>query len=96
MAFRKRPPIHYCGSSAVLDVLENEDGKRNLVVISEEEFLRKNPPITEEYPLSKELEAGVNLKEIPCGHLIESLDPIDHVQEVEHISEKINKSKTKK
>lgn len=78
MSFRKREPIVYSAGSAVVDVETNESGQRSLVSMSTEEYLRKNPPPTEEFSLTEELRAGVPLKEIPCGNLIGSNDPVDN------------------
>lgn len=94
MSFRKRESIVYSAGSAVVDVETNENGQRSLVSMSTEEYLRKNPPPTEEFSLTEELRAGVPLKEIPCGNLIGSNDPVDNpVDEqkvLQDIQEKLN------
>lgn len=78
MSFRKREPIIYSAGGSVVDVETNESGQRSLVSMSATEYLRKNPPPTEEFSLTEELRSGVPLKEIPCGNLIGSNDPVDN------------------
>ena len=90
-AFRKRPPISYSIGSSVVDVSENEDGRRSLVSMSVGEYFRKNPVSMEEYSLTEELKAGVSLKEIPCSNLISSSDPIDHPIDENAVLEKVKK-----
>lgn len=86
-SFRKRSPIIYDSSEVPfirdLDktevnhngiILENE----NLVIISPEEFHKKHPVPMQEFTLMDELEAGVNLREIPCGTMLDSDDNLDY------------------
>lgn len=87
MSFRKRKPIIYSVGGSVVDVETDENGVRSLVSMSSVEYLRKNPPPTEEFSLTEELRSGVPLKEIPCSNLIGSNDPIDNpVNEQEVLS----------
>lgn len=90
-AFRKRAPIHYAISPSVVDVSENEDGRRSLVSMSVDDYFQKNPISMEEYSLTEELKAGVSLKEIPCGNLISSSDPIDHHIDESKVLEQVKK-----
>lgn len=78
MSFRKRPPISHGDTPIIVDVATAPSGARCLISISSSEFFDKHPIPMEEFTLSQELEAGVSLKEIPCGSLIGSTDPLDH------------------
>lgn len=81
MAFRKRAPITYSSGSSVLEVVEVEsDGfqHRDIKRISEEESAELHPVDMEEFSLSEQMRSGIQIKEIPCEHLLDSNDPLSH------------------
>lgn len=85
-AFRSRAPILYQGGTPFIRDLEkteeNSNGvvvnKETLVILTPSDYHKKHPVPTEEYSLTDEIEAGVNLREIPCGHLLDSEDNLDY------------------
>ena len=87
--FRKRSALVFCSVALCRDVVVSEDGKRNFSLMSDQTYLDKYPPATEEYSLTEELAAGVPLKEIPCSNLIGSNDPIDHPIDESKVNETI-------
>lgn len=59
---------------SVVEVFEN-DSKRTLSSISIDEYRERHKIPDEEFTLTEQLDAGVPLKEIPCGTLLDSNDP---------------------
>lgn len=78
MSFRKRPPIPHGDTPIIVDVTTAPSGARSLSSVSSSEYFDKHPISMEEFTLTQELDSGVLLKEIPCGSLIGSTDPLDH------------------
>ena len=74
MAFRKRKISHFSSMGSVLEVFEN-DSKRTLSSVSIDEYRERHKIPDEEFTLTEQLDAGVPLKEIPCGTLLDSNDP---------------------
>lgn len=74
MAFRKRKNIHLSSMGSVVEVFEN-DSKRTLSSVSIDEYRERHKIPDEEFTLTEQLDAGVPLKEIPCGTLLDSNDP---------------------
>lgn len=74
MSFRKRNNIHLSSMGSVVEVFEN-DSKRTLSSISIDEYRERHKIPDEEFTLTEQLDAGVPLKEIPCGTLLDSNDP---------------------
>lgn len=54
--------VPFCRSS--------EDGSRNLVKISPDEYRQLNPIDFVDFSLTEELQAGVNIKELPTSNLL--------------------------
>ena len=52
---------------------------------SPEDYFAKHPVPTESYSIGQQLQAGVPLKEIPCGTLLDSPDNLDY--EINEIAE---------
>lgn len=86
--FRKRCGIFTaCGGDVpkvrdLRTVSLNSDGVevQTLVLddVSEDDFLRRHPVIMEEVSLQQMLAAGVNVKEVGCGGLLDSKDTLDY------------------
>lgn len=74
MAFRKRNNIHLSSPGTVVEVFET-DSKRTLSSVSIDVYRERHKIPDEEFTLSEQLDAGVPLKEIPCGTLLDSNDP---------------------
>lgn len=74
MSFRKRKNIHLSSIGRVVEVFEN-DFKRILSSVSIDEYRERHKIPDEEFTLTEQLDAGVPLKEIPCGTLLDSNDP---------------------
>lgn len=74
MAFRKRNNIHLSSIGSVVEVFEN-DSKRTLSSVSIDVYRERHKIPDEEFTLTEQLDAGVPLKELPCGTLLDSNDP---------------------
>lgn len=75
MAFKKRTISHFSFGSFVPDVQTDSNGMRTVISLSPSEFAEKHPPVMEEYSLTEELQSGVPLQEIPCGHILDDNSP---------------------
>lgn len=74
MAFRKRKNIHLSSMGSVVEVFEN-DSKRTLSSVSIDDYRERHKLPDEDFTLTEQLDAGVSLKEIPCGTLLDTNDP---------------------
>lgn len=75
------------GGSVVRDlrtVTTFEDGvevtKEVLLDVSEKDYFDNHPVCMEDFSLMEQLNAGVSLKEIPCGTLLDSNDNLDYAE----------------
>ena len=75
MAFKQRKIRHFSSGCFVPDVRTDSNGFRTIVSISPVEFAELHPPVMEEYTLTEELQSGVPLQEIPCGHILDDNSP---------------------
>lgn len=90
MCFRKRSPIRYPSVfGSCRDVVEDSSG-RSSVYVSVSDYNSKHSLPAEEFSLTDMLSSGVPLKEIPCGNLLDSSDPIEHPIDVDSVSNYIN------
>lgn len=75
MSFKKRQITHFSFGCSVPDVQTDSNGMRTVLNLSPSEFAEKHPPVMEEYTLTEELQSGVPIQEIPCGHILDDDSP---------------------
>lgn len=70
---------------AIPDLVSSEVEENGVKIIREvvinrtpEDYLAKHPIPTESYSIGEQLQAGVPLKDIPCGTLLDSSDNLDY------------------
>ena len=90
MSFRKRNcNIVSSASFSVVDVQTSQDGVRDSVRLSEDEFFVKHPIPQEEFTLEEQIASGVSLKQIPCESLLNDDHGNFSCEDDEHILENL-------
>ena len=71
---RKRNVMEFCGGYNPPNIplcKESEDGLRQNVRVSPDEFRQLNPIDFTDFSLTEELQAGVNIKELPTSSILD-------------------------
>lgn len=70
---------------AIPDLVSSEVEENGVKIVREvvinrtpEDYFAKHPIPTESYSIGEQLKAGVSLKDIPCGTLLDSSDNLDY------------------
>lgn len=88
--FRKRkqvfmpspePPVIIRTVEQVEDFVDGVSVQHEVIVpMTDVEYLEKHPPVTEDYTLLEQLQAGVSVKEVPTSSLLDSSDNLDYIE----------------
>lgn len=90
MSFRKRNcNIVSSSSVSVVDVQTSQDGIRDSVCLSEDDYFEKHPIPQEEFTLEEQISAGVQLKQIPCETLLNDDHGTFSCEDDEHVLENL-------